>query len=76
MSNPKFFLAELRAPFFTASLLPVLLGSVIAWSRGTPFDWGLFALAMIGGVLLHAGTNVGNDYFDHVSGNDAGNRDF
>lgn len=61
---------ELRAPFFTASIIPILLGSAIAWSRGAPFSPGLFLLTLVGGVLLHAGTNVANDYFDHKSGTD------
>lgn len=76
MSRFKLYLTELRAPFFTASVLPVVLGSTVAWSQGVPFDWPLFFLALIGGVLLHAGTNVANDYYDHLSRNDELNRDF
>ncbi|MFQ6104654.1 MAG: 1,4-dihydroxy-2-naphthoate octaprenyltransferase [Candidatus Glassbacteria bacterium] len=67
---------ELRAPFLTASVIPVLLGAAIAWSQGIPFSWGLFALTLIGGVLMHAGVNVANDYFDHKSGTDDINVDF
>lgn len=70
------FLKELRAPFFTASIVPVLLGSAIAWSKGYPFSWGLFFLTLLGGVLLHAGANVSNDYFDHKSGTDNINVEF
>ncbi|MBC7186169.1 MAG: 1,4-dihydroxy-2-naphthoate octaprenyltransferase [Calditrichaeota bacterium] len=70
------FLAELRAPFFTASILPVVLGTTIAWAREQVWDGFLFGLALLGGVLLHAGTNVINDYFDHLTGADEKNRDF
>jgi 1,4-dihydroxy-2-naphthoate octaprenyltransferase len=66
----KLWVRELRAPFFTASVIPILLGSAIAWSRGAPFSPGLFLLTLVGGVLLHAGANVANDYFDHRSGTD------
>jgi 1,4-dihydroxy-2-naphthoate octaprenyltransferase len=48
----------------------------MAWSREGEWDWGLFALAMLGGVLLHVGTNVINDYFDHRSGTDNVNFEF
>jgi 1,4-dihydroxy-2-naphthoate octaprenyltransferase len=65
-----------RVPFFTASIVPVLLGSVVAWAREDTFHWGFFLLALLGGVLLHAGTNVANDYYDHLSGTDEANVHF
>ncbi len=60
-----------RVPFLTATLAPVLVGSAVAWA-GAPagFDWGVFALALAGAVLVHVGTNTANDYFDHKSGAD------
>ncbi len=78
MNSPVFthWLKELRAPFFTASIVPVLLGSAVAWSNGVPFSWDLFILTLLGGVLLHAGANVSNDYFDHRSGTDDINVEF
>lgn len=69
-------LQELRAPFFTGSVMPVLAGTCAAWEQSGAFDAGLFAAALAGTVLLHAAANVFNDYFDHLSGNDAANRDF
>jgi len=70
------WLKELRAPFFTASVIPILLGAAVAWSKGFPFSWGLFILTLLGGVLLHAGANVSNDYYDHKSGTDDINVEF
>lgn len=72
----KLWLLELRAPFFTASIVPVILGAVIAWHRGGTFHAGYFLLTLIGGVLLHAGTNVANDYFDHLNRSDEINIEF
>jgi 1,4-dihydroxy-2-naphthoate octaprenyltransferase len=72
----KIWLAEVRAPFFTATIVPILLGATIAWARTGAFHLGLFLLAMLGGLLLHAGTNVANDYFDHRSGTDDVNVEF
>jgi len=70
------WLAEVRAPFFTATIVPILLGAMIAWTRtGTP-HLGYFLLTMLGGLLLHTGTNVANDYFDHRSGTDDVNVEF
>jgi len=67
---------ELRAEFLPASLLSVLLGTAIAHARTGAFDPLLFALTLAGVALIHLGTNVLNDYFDHLSGNDAVNTQF
>ncbi len=67
---------ELRAPFFTASAISILLGTAVAWAKTGIFHLGYFFLALLGGLFLHAGTNIINDYFDHKSGNDEANREF
>ncbi len=73
------WMRALRAPFFTATLVPVLLGAAIAArdlaaSRAGSIDWRLFALVLAGAVCAHAGTNLANDYGDHITGNDAVNQ--
>jgi 1,4-dihydroxy-2-naphthoate octaprenyltransferase len=61
-----------RAPFLTASAVPVLLGAAIAWKDGV-LNLLLFLLTLIGVACFHIGTNVMNDYFDHKSGADEAN---
>lgn len=57
-------------PFsFTASIVPVLLGTLLAAYDGF-FDLGLLALVMLASVLVQAGSNLVNDYFDYVRGAD------
>jgi 1,4-dihydroxy-2-naphthoate octaprenyltransferase len=57
-------------PFsFTASVVPVVLGATLAAYDGK-FDFGLFMLTLVGSVLIHAGTNLANDYFDWKKGAD------
>ena len=68
------WLAELRAPFFTAAVVPTLLGAAIAWESVELFDPLLFVLTLIGVVFAHAGTNVINDYFDYKNGTDLVNK--
>jgi len=63
-----------RAPFFTASIASVLLGTGVAWYQTGIFHVKIFGLAMIGAIIAHAGTNMLNDYFDHLSGNDEVNK--
>ncbi len=69
-----------RAPFFTATLVPVLLGATIAHGdlaaagQAADWNWSLFWLVLFGALAAHAGTNLANDYGDHTSGNDEINR--
>ena len=71
----KVWFVELRAPFFTAAVVPTLLGTAIAWEELGLFDGWLFILTLLGTVFAHAGTNVINDYFDFKSGTDLANKD-
>lgn len=68
------WIRTLRAPFFTASIAPVLLGTTVGWYETDNIRIVEFLLTLIGIVLLHAGTNMSNDYFDHLSGNDEANQ--
>jgi len=74
MDKIKIWLKEIRAPFLTASLVPVILGTAIAWNQFHAFNLLYFFLALIGVCLCHIGTNVANDYFDHTSGDDEANK--
>lgn len=57
-------------PFsFTAATIPVLLGTAVAAYQGF-FNLGYFVLTLIGSVALQAGTNMINDYYDHLKGAD------
>jgi 1,4-dihydroxy-2-naphthoate octaprenyltransferase len=61
---------EVIRPFsFTASIIPVAAGGALAFADGR-FNPGLFLLALLGGVLLHIGTNVTNEIYDVRKGID------
>ena len=72
--NLKLLIRATRAPFFTATIVPVLLGSALAWHDGC-FHLGYFVLTLLGAVAFHAATDVINDYGDHKSGNDEINQE-
>jgi len=58
-------------PFaFSASVTPVLVGTSVAIYHGT-FHPGLFVATLVASMAIHAGTNLANDYYDHVRGVDA-----
>ena len=60
-----------RPKFFTASLLPVVIGT--GWGAGIAgaLDLVAFILAIAATVCVHAGANVINDVYDDVGGSDA-----
>jgi 1,4-dihydroxy-2-naphthoate octaprenyltransferase len=61
---------EVIRPFsFTASIIPAAAGGALAFADGL-FNLPLFLLALIGGVLLHIGTNVTNEIYDVRKGID------
>ncbi|MCS7252665.1 MAG: 1,4-dihydroxy-2-naphthoate octaprenyltransferase [Armatimonadota bacterium] len=64
------FMQIVRAPFFTATISPVLMGTALAWRLEGKFDIVLFLMALLAMLFLHAAANMLNDYFDHLSGTD------
>jgi hypothetical protein len=61
---------EIARPFsFTASTVPVAVGGALAAVEGR-FDWTLFLVSLVAGVLLHIGTNVTNEIYDVRKGVD------
>ena len=58
-----------RIPYLKATVTPVLVGGAVAWSEGTFYPW-LWLLTLFTALLLDAGKNLSNDYFDHVKGVD------
>jgi 1,4-dihydroxy-2-naphthoate octaprenyltransferase len=64
------WLHALRAPFLTASAIPVLIGASAAFWKTGSFAVGRFLVTLGGVVSLHLGANLANDYFDYVTGCD------
>ncbi|CEK19272.1 1,4-dihydroxy-2-naphthoate prenyltransferase [Chthonomonas calidirosea] len=55
----------LRVYSFPASIVPILLGTVLAVQQSHRFYLLSFLLTLLGGVLAHAAANVYNDYYDY-----------
>jgi 1,4-dihydroxy-2-naphthoate octaprenyltransferase len=70
MNRLQLFLQVTRARTLPVMIAPVLIGSVLAWQQGSPFQWGLFALTLIGALAAHLGANLINDVFDFSEGTD------
>ena len=72
------WLVVTRAPFLTATLMPVLIAAawVLSQTGASAFPWGLAASALVGAMCLHVSANTFNDYFDWQSGTDQANVDY
>ncbi|MFP4589235.1 MAG: 1,4-dihydroxy-2-naphthoate octaprenyltransferase [Candidatus Bipolaricaulota bacterium] len=70
LANIKIWITELRAPFFTCTLVPVFLGVAVAWRQYGVFHLLKFILTLLATLFLHAGANMIDDYFDYQIGAD------
>ena len=57
------YIRALRAPFVTGSIVPVIIGSALAFTDKT-FSVPLFFVVLLGVSALHLGSNLMNDYYD------------
>ncbi len=69
MKQITIWLQAMRVRFLQASIVPVVLGSALAYRDGV-FVWELFWAITAAIVAVNIGTNLTNDYFDHMSGAD------
>lgn len=68
------WVAATRPAFLSASVLPVISASAMAFAvSGGKISWLMVFLAVINIIFIHAGANVMNDYYDELSGNDRAN---
>jgi 1,4-dihydroxy-2-naphthoate octaprenyltransferase len=54
---------------YTAAVIPVALGGIIAAQQG-PINLVLLGLALLGSIAIQLGTNLMNDYYDYRKGAD------
>jgi 1,4-dihydroxy-2-naphthoate octaprenyltransferase len=69
-SDLKNWARALRAYSFTATVIPVVCAFLSARAQGLPVTWPLLPLMLFCALLLHAGVNLLNDYYDFVLGFD------
>jgi 1,4-dihydroxy-2-naphthoate octaprenyltransferase len=59
-----------RPHTLTASFIPVLLGSTLAWESSGRLNVILLLAMLVASTLIQAATNMFNEYFDYVRGLD------
>lgn len=66
----KVWFLAVRPWSLTISVIPIVLASALAWQDGE-MSWPFAILMLLLSIMTHVGTNLTNDYFDHVHGVDA-----
>ena len=68
------WILAIRLKTLTAAIIPVGLGSALAWSMEGILHWIAALLCLIFAILVQIGTNFANDYFDFIKGTDTAER--
>lgn len=74
--NVQLWFRATRSLFLSATILPAIAGIAISVHDGYSLGHIIALVTVIGTMLIHAGANLLNDYFDHLGGSDEINQDF
>jgi len=68
--KPSLWLMGVRPRTLTLALVPVLVGSALAWRDAAQPEWLVFLVTLFSACCIQAGTNLFNDVSDAERGND------
>jgi 1,4-dihydroxy-2-naphthoate octaprenyltransferase len=66
----KLWLAALKPPMYSVAILPILVGTAIAFAETGTFAAGSFSIFVFSAILILAWENISNDVFDSETGVD------
>ena len=69
-AHRKLWLAALKPPMYSVAIMPILVGSAIAFAETQVFIPGVFFTFMTSAILILAWENLSNDVFDSETGID------
>ena len=70
VNNRKLWLAALKPPMYSVAVIPIWVGSAIAWSDQQQLNWPIFWTFLSAAILIIAWLNLTNDVFDADTGID------
>lgn len=74
MSAVAVWLEATRPKTLTAAVVPVIVGTALAYGLGHPLRWGISLLALLSALFIQIGTNFINDAIDYKKGADGESR--
>jgi 1,4-dihydroxy-2-naphthoate octaprenyltransferase len=66
----KYWLIAIRPKTLSVAVVPVLVGSTLAWIQSRALNWPVMGVALLAAILIQAGTNLHNDAADFERGAD------
>jgi 2-carboxy-1,4-naphthoquinone phytyltransferase len=68
--HKKLWMAAIKPPMYSVAILPILVGTAIAFAETKTFQAGIFSVFVFSAVLILAWENISNDVFDAETGVD------
>lgn len=69
-SSRKLWMAALKPPMYCVAVMPICVGSAVAYAETGSFHWDVFITFALSAVLLLVWENLSNDVFDAETGID------
>ncbi len=69
-SNNQLWFAAIKPPMYTVAVIPVILGTAIAYSQTQEFNFLIFLIFLLSAIFVIAWMNISNDVFDSETGID------
>ncbi len=66
----RYWITAIRPKTLSLAIVPVLVGSALAWAQTGSLNWLVIAAALLGATLIQVGTNLHNDAADFERGAD------
>ncbi len=66
----RLWLAALKPPMYCVAVMPIAVGSAVAYAEVNQFRWGVFLTFALSAILLLVWENLSNDVFDAATGID------
>jgi 2-carboxy-1,4-naphthoquinone phytyltransferase len=70
IDDKKLWMAAIKPPMYSVAILPILVGTAIAFAETRTFQAGIFSVFVFSAVLILAWENISNDVFDAETGVD------
>jgi 2-carboxy-1,4-naphthoquinone phytyltransferase len=72
IAQPKFklWLAAIKPPMYTVAIVPITVGSAVAYAQTRSIDLNIFGTFLVSAIAIIAWLNISNDVFDSDTGID------
>ncbi|NBD33651.1 MAG: 2-carboxy-1,4-naphthoquinone phytyltransferase [Cyanobacteria bacterium] len=68
--NTSLWIAAIKPPIYSVAVVPITMGTLVAYRETKQLDWPIFLLFLLSGILIIAWLNLSNDVFDSETGID------